>query len=45
VVGRRSDDPAWPAPVWGVAGAASYGEDRLAQALAAARAALSSGAG
>lgn len=45
VVGRRSDDAAWPGPVWGVGGVEPYGDDRLAAALAAAREALSSGAG
>lgn len=45
VVGRRADDAAWPGPVWGVGGADSYEDDRLALMLAAAREALSSGAG
>jgi len=45
VVGRRADDPAWPGPVWGVGAARPYGEPDLASALAAAGAALSSGAG
>ena len=45
VVGRRSDDAAWPGPVWGVGGAEPYEDDRLACALAAARATLSSDAG
>lgn len=40
VIGRRSDDPAWPGPVWGVAGAQTYGEAQLEAALGAARAAL-----
>ncbi|MDB5439494.1 MAG: putative Diadenosine tetraphosphate (Ap4A) hydrolase, partial [Caulobacteraceae bacterium] len=40
VIGRRGDDPAWPGPVWGVAGAKAYGEEELAAALAAVRAAL-----
>ena len=44
-VGRRSDDAAWPGPVWGVGGAESYGGDRLARALQLVREALSSGAG
>jgi diadenosine tetraphosphate (Ap4A) HIT family hydrolase len=40
VVGRRSDDLAWPGPVWGVAGALAYDDKGLAQALAAARSVL-----
>ncbi|HLK26852.1 MAG TPA: HIT family protein [Caulobacteraceae bacterium] len=40
IVGRRSDDPAWPAPVWGVGGAVPYGPDVLEGAIAAAAAAL-----
>lgn len=36
VVGRRSDDPAWPGPVWGVGEAQPLTEARLAQARAAA---------
>jgi diadenosine tetraphosphate (Ap4A) HIT family hydrolase len=40
VVGRRSDDPAWPGPVWGFGAADAYPADRLAATLAAARAAL-----
>jgi diadenosine tetraphosphate (Ap4A) HIT family hydrolase len=40
VVGRRADDPAWPGPVWGFGAAQAYGQETLAQALAAARAAL-----
>lgn len=40
VVGRRADDPAWPRPVWGVDGAQDYSADRLAAAVAAARAAF-----
>jgi diadenosine tetraphosphate (Ap4A) HIT family hydrolase len=35
IVGRRPDDAAWPGPVWGVAGAAPYGEAELAAARAA----------
>ena len=40
VVGRRADDAAWPAPVWGFGGTEPYGVEQLALALAAARAAL-----
>jgi diadenosine tetraphosphate (Ap4A) HIT family hydrolase len=40
VVGRRSDDPAWPGPVWGVAGGEDYAPDALQRALLAAREAL-----
>lgn len=40
VVGRRSDDAAWPAPVWGAGTAEAYGPDDLARAMAAARAGL-----
>ncbi len=40
VVGRRTDDPAWPGPVWGVAGAEPYTPEALAQAVRAASAAL-----
>ena len=40
VVGRRSDDPAWPGPVWGVAGAVAYDDAALARAIDAARSAL-----
>lgn len=36
VVGRRSDDPAWPGPVWGHSPAVPYGADLLAKAQAAA---------
>ena len=36
VVGRRADDPAWPGPVWGVAGAIAYAPADLALAQAAA---------
>lgn len=36
VVGRRSDDPAWPGPVWGFGEPRPYLEARLAQARAAA---------
>lgn len=37
VVGRRSDDPAWPGPVWGHSAGTPYGADALAVALATAR--------
>lgn len=37
VVGRRSDDAAWPGPVWGLGAAKAYGADALAEALAVAR--------
>lgn len=40
VVGRRSDDAAWPGPVWGQGMAEPYGTEALATALAAVRAAL-----
>lgn len=40
VIGRRGDDPAWPGPAWGVAGALAYGEAELETALAAVRASL-----
>jgi diadenosine tetraphosphate (Ap4A) HIT family hydrolase len=36
VVGRRQDDPAWPAPVWGVGEAAPYEDVALERARAAA---------
>ena len=44
VIGRRSDDPAWPGPAWGVAGAESYGDASLARAVAAALSILQAGA-
>jgi len=37
VVGRRRDDPAWPGPVWGVAGARTYEADAASTAIAAAK--------
>lgn len=40
VVGRRSDDAAWPGPVWGHGTAEAYGADRLKTAIQAAKAAL-----
>ena len=35
VVGRRSDDPAWPEPVWGMGAAVPYDAQTLALAQAA----------
>lgn len=40
VVGRRSDDAAWPGPVWGLGAPASYDQARLSRAKSAALAAL-----
>ncbi len=40
VVGRRSDDAAWPGPVWGVGTAQAYAAADLATALAAGRRSL-----
>ena len=40
VIARRSDDVAWPAPVWGVGMAEAYSAEALADAVAAARGAL-----
>lgn len=40
VVGRRTDDPAWPGPVWGHGEAQTYAPDTLALAIGAARRAL-----
>ncbi|HEY8573700.1 HIT family protein [Phenylobacterium sp.] len=40
VVGRRSDDPAWPGPVWGAGAAERYRPEDLALAVQAARRAL-----
>ena len=40
VVGRRTDDPAWPGPVWGHSQGEAYDPAVLARAVAAARAAL-----
>jgi diadenosine tetraphosphate (Ap4A) HIT family hydrolase len=37
VVGRRSDDPAWPGPVWGFGQAQAYEDEALAAAIEAAR--------
>jgi len=36
VVGRRSGDPAWPGPVWGVGQPLAYGEGDLERARSAA---------
>ena len=40
VIGRRSDDAAWPAPVWGFGAAEAYAPKALEAAQAAARMAL-----
>ena len=40
VVGRRTDDAAWPGPVWGVGTAQAYAADALERAVAAACKAL-----
>jgi diadenosine tetraphosphate (Ap4A) HIT family hydrolase len=40
VIGRRPDDAAWPAPVWGFGVAEPYAPPALQAALAAARATL-----
>jgi len=40
VVGRRRDDAAWPAPVWGAGAAEPYAPEALAAALAAGRRSL-----
>lgn len=40
VVGRRTDDPAWPGPVWGSGEARRYRPAELAMALVAAQKAL-----
>lgn len=40
VVGRRSDDAAWPGPVWGQGTATAFEAADLERAVAAARAAL-----
>jgi diadenosine tetraphosphate (Ap4A) HIT family hydrolase len=40
VIGRRRDDAAWPAPVWGVGEAQPYSEGSRVVATAAARDAL-----
>jgi diadenosine tetraphosphate (Ap4A) HIT family hydrolase len=40
VVGRRSDDSAWPGPVWGFGAPIAYADERLPAILALARASL-----
>lgn len=40
VIARRSDDAAWPGPVWGVGMAEAYGPQALAAAIAAAKGVL-----
>lgn len=40
MVGRRSDDAAWPGPVWGFGRAESYTDADLPRAIAAAKEAL-----
>ncbi len=40
VIARRTDDAAWPAPVWGVGKADPYGSDAMTIAMAAARTTL-----
>jgi len=40
VVGRRLDDAAWPAPVWGAGEPQLYAPDDLDRAIAVARATL-----
>jgi diadenosine tetraphosphate (Ap4A) HIT family hydrolase len=40
VVGRRTDDAAWPGPVWGVGTAEAFGPDAQAAAMTAARSSL-----
>ena len=42
VVGRRTDDGAWPGPVWGQGEATSFDDRTLAAAISAATAALRS---
>lgn len=37
VVGRRSDDPAWPGPVWGFGTKVAYAHDDLEGVIGAAR--------
>ena len=43
MVGRRSDDVAWPGPVWGVGEALPYADDDLDRAMDAAKRALRAG--
>ncbi len=40
VIGRYTDDPAWPMPVWGAGDAIPYDSDALASRLQTLRAAL-----
>jgi diadenosine tetraphosphate (Ap4A) HIT family hydrolase len=40
IVGRRSDDPAWPGPVWGFGAPIDYGVEDAAAILALVRASL-----
>ena len=40
VIGRRNDDAAWPAPVWGSGTPVAYGSADLAAAVASARLSL-----
>jgi diadenosine tetraphosphate (Ap4A) HIT family hydrolase len=40
VVGRRSDDPAWPGPVWGFGAPVDYAAEEAAAIAALARASL-----
>jgi diadenosine tetraphosphate (Ap4A) HIT family hydrolase len=40
VVGRRSDDPAWPGPVWGFGAPVDYAAEESAAVAALARASL-----
>ena len=40
VIGRRSDDPAWPGPVWGFGQQEPYARDAWNKAVAAAKGAL-----
>lgn len=43
IVGRSSDDPAWPGTVWAFEGKQSYGDDDVARIRAAAEARLALG--
>ena len=40
VIARRTDDPAWPKPIWGAVPAVPYDDDALAARLAELRAAF-----
>jgi diadenosine tetraphosphate (Ap4A) HIT family hydrolase len=40
VVGRRSDDPAWPGPVWGFGAPVDYSDEQTMAILALARVSL-----